>query len=139
VVAVENLGGGCAQAQREGKKMRGRCGEKQRGSPPFLGVGGSIREVARGGNGQLNGLQAIDGRGWLKRGLIRGFKAGEPRRSRRCVVVFCPRGTGSCHGPRLVDQFYGFFITKSIRNSWKILYSFTNRSLELLLAISFQS
>jgi hypothetical protein len=29
------------------------------------------------GNGQLNGLQAIDGRGWLRRGLTWGFKAGE--------------------------------------------------------------
>jgi hypothetical protein len=33
--------------------------------------------VATGGNGRRNGLQAIDGRGWLKRGLIRGFKARE--------------------------------------------------------------
>jgi hypothetical protein len=33
--------------------------------------------VATGGNDRLNGLQAIDGKGWLKRVLIRGFKAGE--------------------------------------------------------------
>jgi hypothetical protein len=61
----------------EGEKRRGRCGEKWLGSPPFIGVRGSAEEVATGGNGRLNGLQAIDGRGWLKRGLIRGFKARE--------------------------------------------------------------
>jgi hypothetical protein len=42
-----------------GEKMRGRCGEKQRGSPPFIGVGGSIREVARGGNGHLMAFKPL--------------------------------------------------------------------------------
>jgi hypothetical protein len=53
------------------------CGEKQQGSPPFLGVWRRTGVVAAGSNGRLNGLQAIDGRRWLKRGLIQGFKAGE--------------------------------------------------------------
>jgi hypothetical protein len=39
VAVVEKLGGGGAQAWREGEKRRGRCGEKQQGSPPFVGVG----------------------------------------------------------------------------------------------------
>jgi hypothetical protein len=40
-VVAEKLGGGGAQAQREGKKRRGRCGEKWRESPPFIGAGGA--------------------------------------------------------------------------------------------------
>jgi hypothetical protein len=53
------------------------CGEKRWGSPHFIGVEGSAVEVGTRGNSWLNGLQAIDGRGWLKRALIRGFKARE--------------------------------------------------------------
>jgi hypothetical protein len=56
---------------------RGMCGEKRWGSPHFIGVEGSAVEVGTRGNSWLNGLQAIDGRGWLKRALIRGFKARE--------------------------------------------------------------
>jgi hypothetical protein len=37
----------------------------------------SAGKAATGGNGWLNGLQAIDGRGWLKRGLIWGFDVEE--------------------------------------------------------------
>jgi hypothetical protein len=33
-------------------------------------------EVATGDNRWLNGLQAIDGRGWLRRGINPGVKAG---------------------------------------------------------------
>jgi hypothetical protein len=38
---------------------------------------GSAVEVVMHDNGQSNGLNVIDGRGWLRRGLNRGFKAGE--------------------------------------------------------------
>jgi hypothetical protein len=38
---------------------------------------GSVGEVATVGNGRLNGLQVIDGWGWLRRGLTQGFKVGE--------------------------------------------------------------
>jgi hypothetical protein len=34
-------------------------------------------EVVTRDNGRSNGLNAIDGRGWLRRGLNWGFKAGE--------------------------------------------------------------
>jgi hypothetical protein len=37
VVAME-LNGGGARAQREGENERGRCGEWQQGSPPFIWV-----------------------------------------------------------------------------------------------------
>jgi hypothetical protein len=53
------------------------CSEKRQGSPPLFGVWRSTGVATAGGNGRLNGLQAIDGQGWLKRGLIQGFNAGE--------------------------------------------------------------
>jgi hypothetical protein len=41
VAAVKELIGRGAHARREGKKRRGRCGEKRRGSHPFIRVGGA--------------------------------------------------------------------------------------------------
>jgi hypothetical protein len=38
---------------------------------------GSVVEVVTRNNGRSNGLIAIDGQGWLRRGLNWGFKAGE--------------------------------------------------------------
>jgi hypothetical protein len=38
---------------------------------------GSTVEVVTRDNGRSNGLNAIDSRGWLRRGLNEGFKAGE--------------------------------------------------------------
>jgi hypothetical protein len=37
---------------------------------------GRVGEVAMGDNRQLNGLKAIDGQGWLRRGLTRGLRKG---------------------------------------------------------------
>jgi hypothetical protein len=41
VATVEKLDSRGAQARREGKKSTGRCGEKRRGSPPFIRVAGA--------------------------------------------------------------------------------------------------
>jgi hypothetical protein len=38
---VEKLSDSSAHARRDGKKRRGRCSEKRRGSPPFRGTGGA--------------------------------------------------------------------------------------------------
>jgi hypothetical protein len=38
---------------------------------------GSVVEVVTRDNGRSNVLKAIDGRGWLRMALNRGFKAGE--------------------------------------------------------------
>jgi hypothetical protein len=52
VAVEEKPSGSSAQARREGKKRRGRCGKKRRGSPPFIGAGGQCREAVPGGNGR---------------------------------------------------------------------------------------
>jgi hypothetical protein len=38
---------------------------------------GSVVEVVTRDNGRSNGLNGIDGQGWLRRLLNRGFKVGE--------------------------------------------------------------
>jgi hypothetical protein len=42
----------------------------------YTGWGSAVDVVTRD-NGWSNGLDAIDGRGWLRRGLNLGFKVGE--------------------------------------------------------------
>jgi hypothetical protein len=56
VAVVEKVNDGGAQARREGDKRRGRCSEKQRGSPPFIGAG---RALGRWQRAVTAGLMAI--------------------------------------------------------------------------------
>ncbi len=51
-----------------------RCGESQGSHRPFIGAGGSTREGGRGSNGGINGINAIEGGGEVKRGGLRRGK-----------------------------------------------------------------
>jgi hypothetical protein len=45
-----------------------RCGESRLSHRPFIGAGGSTEEGGRGSNGGVNGVNAIEGGGEVKRG-----------------------------------------------------------------------
>jgi hypothetical protein len=55
-----------------------RCGESRGSHHPFIGAGGSVGEGWPGGsNGDVNGINAIEGGGEVKRGIKEGeVKAG---------------------------------------------------------------
>jgi hypothetical protein len=57
---------------KEGAKELGRegmrCGESRGSHHPFIGVGGAPERGGRGSNGGVNGVNAIEGGGEVKRG-----------------------------------------------------------------------
>jgi hypothetical protein len=75
---------------KEGAKELGRegmrCGESRGSHRPFIGVGERRRGVAGGSNSGVNGINAIEGRGEVKRGIKEGER---------------PVGKKKKNGPRL--------------------------------------
>jgi hypothetical protein len=60
---------GVKELRREGM----RCGESRGSHHPFIGAGGSTEEGwPGGGNGDVSGVNAIEGRGEVKRGIKEG-------------------------------------------------------------------
>jgi hypothetical protein len=57
---------------KEGAKELGRegmrCGESRGSHRPFIGAGEAPERGGRGSNGEVNGVNAIEGRGEVKRG-----------------------------------------------------------------------
>jgi hypothetical protein len=59
-----------------GKSAVGRCGESRGSHHPFIGVGARWRGVAGGSNGGVNGFEAIEDGGEVKRGIKGGDDGG---------------------------------------------------------------
>jgi hypothetical protein len=61
---------------KEGAKELGivgmRCGESRGSHRPFIGAGGAPERGGRGSNGDINGINAIEGGGEVKRGIKEG-------------------------------------------------------------------
>jgi hypothetical protein len=55
-----------------GKSAVGRCGESRGSHCPFIGAGVHRRGVAGGSNSGVNGFNAIEDRGEVKRGIKGG-------------------------------------------------------------------
>jgi hypothetical protein len=76
-------GSGCARRQggscdgRGGKSAVGRCGESRGSHRPFVGARGAPERGGRGGsNDGVNGFNAIEDRGEIKKGIKGGMMAG---------------------------------------------------------------
>jgi hypothetical protein len=65
-----------------GKSAVGRCGESRGSHHPFIGLGARRRGVAGGSNGGINGFNAIEDGGEVKRGIKGGGNDGQSRSSR---------------------------------------------------------
>jgi hypothetical protein len=59
---------GAKELRREGM----RCGESRGSHRHFIGVGGASERGGRGSNGGVNGVNAIEGGGEVKRGIKEG-------------------------------------------------------------------
>jgi hypothetical protein len=69
---VVALGEREARAWREAKRGWERCGELWGRCSPFIGVRGRLGRVARGVNVGVNGFNAIEDGGGIKRGIKGG-------------------------------------------------------------------
>jgi hypothetical protein len=58
--------------RERGKSAVGRCGESRGSHHPFIGAGARRRGVAGGSNGGINGFNAIEDGGEVKRGIKGG-------------------------------------------------------------------
>jgi hypothetical protein len=56
------------EGAKELRKEGMRCGESRGSHRPFIGVGGALERGGRGSNDGVNGVNAIEGGGEVKRG-----------------------------------------------------------------------
>jgi hypothetical protein len=85
----------------------GRCGENRGSHQPFIGARARRRGVAGGSNGGVNGFNAIENGGGVKRGIRGGMMAGQVTAQAASKVREAVAARSSSTEPDVRDDRWG--------------------------------